>query len=143
MENWPPAKVLRLLFQRRRRRVWAYAAWLLVYIFTALYFAGDTGAEPRQMLPFLIPLAFVVLQLIYPTLFVWALIVIPSVLYSCIGVCYMLRNLDEKQWQYDMQGVVLGSIVIAIYIAVSIGLICSRPKRVQPNNALQPTATAP
>ena len=83
---------MRILFQKRRRRVWAYVAWLLVYLATALFFAGDTGAQPSQLLPFLVPLAFVILQFIYPTLFVWALIVIPSVLYSGVGVYYLIRG---------------------------------------------------
>jgi hypothetical protein len=110
MENSPPSKgfhPIALLFQRRQRRVWAYIAWLLVYTATAWFFAVDTEAKPIQMLPFLVPLALVIVQMIYPTLFVWALMVIPSVLYSGVGIYYLIRDFAEKQWQYDFQGVCL------------------------------------
>ena len=143
MDNSLPIKVLRLLFQRRRRRIGAFIAWLFAYTATALLYGIDMEAEPRQMLPFLIPLAIALAQMIYPTLFVWALIVIPSVFYTGIGLYYLARDLADKQWEYDMQGLVLGSIAITIYIAVCAGLIWSRPKRVQAVNAMQePTATA-
>lgn len=139
-----PIKVLRLLFKRRRRRVGAYIAWLFAYTATALLYGVDMEVEPRQMLPFLIPLAIALTQMIYPTLFVWALIVIPSIFYTGIGLYYLARDLADKQWAYDMQGLVLGSIAITIYIAVCAGLIWSRPKRVQPlNTVLEPTAATP
>ena len=119
---------VRKLFQRRRRCVWVYVLWLLVYVVTVLYYGADTGTEPRQMLPFLIPVAVVVAQMIYPTLFVWAVISLPSICYTGVGIYYLIRGIACKQWPYDLQGLVLGLAFVSIYIFTCIGLILFRPR---------------
>ena len=123
-----------LIVRRSRGRAWAYGLWLLVYLPTAWLFAGEMaahgGAGVVAMLLLLIPVAIAVVQMIYPTLLGWAIIVVPSVLYAAVGVFYLIRNATERQpqWQYDLSGFIMGSIFIAALVAVCVALIFARPR---------------
>jgi hypothetical protein len=118
-----------LIVRHCRRRAWAYVLWILVYLPTAWLFAGemDAHSEPGilAMLPLLIPLAVAVGQMIYPTLLGWYVIIIPSVLYTGVGVFYLIRNATERQpqWQHDLSGFILGSIFVGAFVVVCIALI--------------------
>jgi hypothetical protein len=70
-----------LIQKRSRRGWWAYVIWLLIYAPTVMMFAGDTGASPARMWPFLIPVAILSLQLVRPTILIWAVISLPTFLY--------------------------------------------------------------
>jgi len=88
----------------------------------------------------LVPIGVVILQMIYPTLLGWVVIMIPSVLYTGLGVFYLIRNATktQPQWQYDLLGFIMGIFFIGAYVAVSIALIFARPilkdVAVSPNN---------
>ena len=130
-----PHRLARSLFQRRHRRhSWAYVLWLLAYLPTAWLYAGElafhAGARAYQMWPLLVPVAIVIAQMIYPTLAGWVVILIPSVLYTGVGVFYLIRNATEKQpqWQYDLSGFIMGFIFVGAFIAVCAALIFARPR---------------
>src|SRR2546421_12353740 len=130
--KWNPLGAM--VVRRSRRHAWAYGLWLLVYLPTAWVFAEEmsahSGTGVLAMLPLLIPLAIVVGQMIYPTLLGWAVILIPSVLYTGVGVFYLIRNATERQpqWEYDLSGFILGSVFVGAFLAVCIALIFARPR---------------
>ena len=70
-----------LIIRRSRGRSWAYGLWILVYLPTAWLFAGEmvahSGAGFAAMLLLLIPIAVAIVQMIYPTMLGWAVILIP------------------------------------------------------------------
>lgn len=139
MTNSSPNKVYRvirsLIERRGRRGTWAYAAWLVAYLVTAWLFAGElafhAGAGLFQMLPLLIPVLVVVVQIVYPTLLGWVVILIPSVLYCGAGVYFLVRNATRRrpQWEDDPAGFVMGSVFVGAYLAVCLCLILARPRR--------------
>ena len=138
MDNTQPQSKLNplraLIIRRGRGRAWAYGLWLLVYLPTALLFAGEmsahSGAGIITMLPLLIPVAIAVAQMIYPTLLGWTVILIPSVLYAGFGLFYLIRNATERQpqWEHDLAGFIMGSIFVGAFIAVCVALIFARPR---------------
>jgi hypothetical protein len=131
MANSLPLRLARSLFQRRpRRHTWAYVLWLFAYVPAAWLFAGDTGAQVYQLWPLLVPVVIVVAQMMYTTLVGWVVIVVPSALYSGVGVFYLIRNATETppQWQYDSSGFIMGLIFIGAFVAVCVALIFARPR---------------
>jgi hypothetical protein len=128
---------VRILFQHCRRRVWMYTLWLLAYMATVLFYGMGTEAQPRQMLPFLVPVAVVLAQMIYPTLFAWAAISLLSVGYAGVGIYYLIRGIAHKQWRYDLQGLVFGLVFVSVYVVICIGLILSRPRPISVSSAAE------
>jgi hypothetical protein len=126
---------VRMFFQRRRRRVWVYALWLFAYTATVLSYGMDTEAGPRQMLPFLVPVAVIVAQMIYPTLFAWVAISLPSVFYAGVGIYYLIRGIACKQWRSDLQGFVLGLGFVSASVLICAGLILFRPRPINATSA--------
>jgi hypothetical protein len=124
----------RLIVRRHRRHTWAYVLWLMVYLPTALLFAGELsahgGAGILGISPLLIPVTIAIAQMIYPTLLAWAVITLPSVVYAGVGVFYLIRNATEKhpQWEYDSSGFILGSIFVAGFVVVCVALSFARPR---------------
>ena len=120
-----------LIQQRNRRGWWVYVIWLLLYSATTMMFAGDTGASAAQMWPFLIPVAILILQWVRPTLLGWAVISLPTCLYFCVGIYYAVANnlRSHPQWEYDSEGVILGSVFLAVLLGMCIALIvAARPR---------------
>jgi len=119
-------ELIRAAFGRRKRRFSAYLFWLVAYGVTVWFYVGDAGLHLGQTLPFLVPVAVVIIQMIYPTLFGWAIIVVPSLVYTVNGAYYLIRNITEKQWAYDRQGLLLGLVFVIAYVGVCIALFFSR-----------------
>lgn len=138
MKSPSPSKALGavsyLLGRRARRNTWAYVLWLIPYLLTAWLFAGElafhSGAGPLQMLPLLLPVLVVLTQMAYPTVFGWALIFVPSVLYCGVGAYYLVRNATERQpqWEHDPGGFIIGAFFVCAYVAVCLCLFFARPK---------------
>ena len=119
-----------VLGRRIRRGSWAYILWLLAYMPFMIWSADFVFVHPRpyQFLLLLIPLAVVVVQLVYPTLLGWALFVIPSVFVAGVGVYFVILTAPRRA-QDDLAGLVGSSVAAAFYVLVCVALWYARPKR--------------
>jgi hypothetical protein len=111
--------------KRSRRGWWAYVIWLVVYVWSAMYFLGDTGTDVSEMWPFLIPIGIVILQLIRPTLLVWAVISLPTFVYFAVPIYYIIVNNigPHPQWKDDSEGVILGAVFLTALFGLCVALI--------------------
>jgi hypothetical protein len=144
-EATPKSKVrwlVALVERRSRRGWWAYVIWLLVYLFTAMMFAGEmtahSGATAAQMLPLLIPVVIVIVQWVRPTILGWAVIFLPTFLYFGIGVYYAITNNlgPHPQWEHDLGGLILGSFFLAALLAACLAVMfAARPRRFHETHA--------
>jgi hypothetical protein len=116
-----------LIKERSRRAWWAYLIWLLIYAPTAMMFVGSTGASAAKVWPLLIPVAILILQWIRPTILVWAVISLPTFLYFGVAIYYAITNNlgPHPQWEYDSEGVVLGSVFLAALLGVCVALMAA------------------
>ena len=124
--------LLRAVFGRRiRRGSWAYILWLLAYLPFMIWSADYAFVHPRpyQFLLLLIPVAVVVVQLVYPTLLGWAVFVIPSVFVAGVGVYFVVLTAPRRV-QDDLAGLVISFIAAGFYVLVGVALWYARPKRV-------------
>jgi len=108
---------------------------LLVYLPTAMMFAGEMSFHSRaraaQMWPLLIPIVILIVQWVRPTPLGWAVIFMPTFLYFGVGVYYAISNNlgPHPQWEYDSEGVILGSVFLAALLGVCIALtFAARPR---------------
>ena len=124
--------LLRSLFKRRTRRAsLAYILWFLAYL-PLMVFVSDFvffRLRPYQYLPVLIPVAVVIVQLAYPTLLGWAVVVIPSVFVAGVGVVSVVITAPARDLPNDLGRLVISSIAAAIYVLVCVALWYARPKR--------------
>jgi len=110
--------------------------WLLVYLPTAMMFAGEmsfhNGARAAQLWPLLIPVVILIVQWVRPTLVGWAVIFLPTVLYFGVGVYYAIRNNlgPHPQWEHDSAGVILGSAFLAGLFGACVALMFAAKPRV-------------
>jgi len=121
--------LVRAVVKRRTRRgAWAYILWLLAYLPPMVWIAGGLSfhVRPYQMLPLLIPIVVVLVQMVYPTLLGWAVIVIPSVFFAGIGVCAVVLTAPARYWQHDLAGLVISSVVAGLY-SLALPRRCFRP----------------
>jgi hypothetical protein len=122
-------QLARTLFKRRTRRgSWAYILWLLAYL-PLMGFIASFNGRPYLML-LLIPLAVVLMQLAYPTLFGWVVVVIPTVF--CIGVMlfFVVVTAPARVHQHELAALVTSSIAASVYGVVCGALWFARPKLV-------------
>jgi hypothetical protein len=124
-----------LVERRSRRGWWAYVIWLLVYLPTAMMFAGEMsahgGAGAAQMWPLLIPIVILIAQWVRPTILGWGVLFLPTLLYFGIGVYYLIRNNlgAHPQWEHDSEGVILGSVFLAaLLVACAALMFAARPR---------------
>jgi hypothetical protein len=124
-----------LIRRRSRRGWWAYVIWLLVYLPTAIMYAGAisflSGASAAQMWPLLIPIVIPIVQWVRPTILGWAVIFLPTFLYFAIGFYYAIRNNigPHPQWEDDSEGVILGTVYLATLLGVCAALMfAARPR---------------
>jgi hypothetical protein len=126
--------LLHSLFKRRTRRAsWAYICWILAYV-PLMVFVSDFvffRLRPYQYLPLLIPLAVVIVQLVYPTLLGWAVVVIPSVFVAGVGVVSVVITAPARHLPHELVPLVISSIATGVYVLVCIALWYARPKRVE------------
>jgi hypothetical protein len=129
------AWLVALVQRRSRRGWWVYVIWLLVYLFTAMMYAGEiafhSGVMAVQMWPLVIPVLIVIAQWVRPTMLGWAVICLPTFLYFVVGVYYLVRNNlgPHPQWEHDSGGVILGSFFLAALLAACIALMfAARPR---------------
>jgi hypothetical protein len=118
-------RMIALIQKRSRRGWWAYVIWLLIYVPSIMLFAGDTGTSVGQMWPFLIPVAILVLQLVQPTILVWAVISLPTFLYFGIFIYYAIAYKvgPQPMWDYDSQGVILGWVFFPALLGACVSLM--------------------
>jgi hypothetical protein len=138
----PAMLLLRLLFKCRARRAsWAYILWILAYL-PLMVFVSDFvffRLRPYQYLPLLIPLAVVIVQLAYPTLLGWAVVVIPSVFVAGVGVVSVVITVPARDLPHDLGRLVISSIAAGVYVLVCVALWYARPKPVD-SVAVEPVA---
>jgi hypothetical protein len=84
--------------------------------------------RPYQLLPLLIPIVVVLVQLAYPTLLGWAVIVIPSVFFAGVGVFSVVLAVPARDLPHDLAGLVLSSVAAGVYVLVCVALWFARPK---------------
>lgn len=120
-----------LIIRRSRGHGWTYGSWLLAYLpvgwWAAQEIARDTGKNGKVL--WLIPIAIVVAQMIYPTLFTWAIILTLSVLLNVVCLFYLAINvIHPSPLGYSQGGLIIGLIYNGLLIAVSTALIYARPR---------------
>jgi uncharacterized membrane protein len=129
----------RTIFERRTRRgSWAYIVWLLAYL-PLLGFIASFNGRPYLML-LLIPLAVVLVQLAYPTLFGWAVVVIHTVF--CVGVMFffVVVTAPARLHQHELTALVTSSVAAGVYGLVCGALWFARP---MPGDAVIAEGAAP
>jgi hypothetical protein len=136
--------LLRSLFNRRTRRAsWAYILWILAYL-PLMVFVSDFlffRLRPYQYLPVLIPVAVIIVQLAYPTLLGWAVVVIPSVFVAGVGVVSVVITVPARDLPHDLGRLVMSSIAAGGYVLVCAALWYARTKRVD-SAVVEPVAPA-
>jgi hypothetical protein len=134
----------RSLFKRRTRRAsWAYILWILAYL-PLMVFVSDFvffRLRPYQYLPLLIPLTVIIVQLAYPTLLGWAVVVIPSGFFAGVGVASVVITAPARYLPHHLARLVISSIASGVYVLVCVALWYARPKRVD-SAVLEPVAPA-
>ena len=133
--------VVRPLVERRTRGgSWAYILGLLVWLPPMVFAAGDLSfhVRPYHLLPLLIPVVVVLVQLAYPTLLGWAVLVIPSVFTAGVGVFFVVATAPARVQQHELAALVISSVTAAVYVLVCVALWFARPKRPDAA-AVQPT----
>jgi hypothetical protein len=86
--------------------------------------------RPYQFLPLLILIAVLIVQLVYPTLLGWAVLVIPSVFFAGVGVVSVFITAPARPLPHDLGRLVISSIAAGVYVLVCVALWYARPKRV-------------
>ncbi|MCX6924371.1 MAG: hypothetical protein NT154_14325 [Verrucomicrobia bacterium] len=122
---------LRSLVKRRTRHgSWAYILWSLAYLPPMVWTAGGLSfhVRPYQLLPLLIPIVVVLVQLAYPTLLGWAVIVMPSVFCAGVGVFFVVVTAPARIRQHELAALVISSVTAAVYVLVCVALWFARPK---------------
>jgi len=123
--------LLRSLVKRRTRRgSWAYILGLLAWLPPMVFAAGDLSfhVRPYQLLPLLIPVVVVLVQLAYPTLLGWAVIVMPSVFFAGVGVVSVILTAPVRIQRHELTALAISSIAAGIYVFVCVALWFARPK---------------
>ena len=121
-----------VLQRRAKQAVWLYVVCLIVYVLYALMYAGElsfhAGATPRQLWLLAFPAVIVILQLTYPTVLGWTVVLLGFVFYAVLGMYYLIRN---ASWQpaADTSGFVLGSLTVMGLIGICVSLVRHRPFR--------------
>jgi len=136
-------RLLRAVFARRiRRGSWAYILWFLAYLPFMIWSTDYAFVHPRlyQFLLLLIPLAVVVVQLVYPTLLGWAVFFIPSLCFAGVGVFFVVITAPRRV-QDDLAGFAISFIAAGFYVLVGVALWFARPKHVKPV-VVEPVAPA-
>ena len=126
--------IVQTLFQRRKRRVLAYVFWLIIYCGALSLYAVDHELQLWQILPFLVPIVIAINQIVYPTLFGWAFISIPSFGFTIFCGCYIIYQIINKiihpailLLPYEIE---VSFIVISIFFGVCIALAFSYPSKI-------------
>ncbi len=129
-----------LIKRRARRGSWAYMLGLLAWLPPMVFAAGNLSFQvrPCQLLPLLIPVVVVLVQLAYPTLLGWAVLVIPSVFTAGVGVFFVVATAPARVQQHELAALVISSVTAAVYVLVCVALWFARPKRPDAA-AVQPT----
>ena len=127
-----------LVKRRTRRGFWAYILWLLVWV-PLMVFIASFQLRPYQML-LLIPIVVVLVQVGYPTLLGWAVIVMPSVFFTGV-MAYFVVVTAPGRLQHDLAGLVISSVAAGIYVLVCVALWYARPKGVN-SAVVEPVAPA-
>ena len=97
-----------------------------------VFVAGGASFNVRlgQSLPLVIPLAVVIVQLIYPTLLGWAVMVIPSVFFTGVMVCSVVITAPARVQRHEPTALVTSSVAAGVYVLVCVALWFARPKLV-------------
>ncbi len=132
MKNNFASKLLQALVQRRTRSgFWVYPLWFLANLPFMLFFADFVfvNLRPFQWLPLLVPLAVVTVQIIYPTLLGWAVIMIPSVFFAVEGVVAVILTASGRVQEGNVAALFVSSAVVVIYALICVALWFARPKQ--------------
>ena len=124
-------QLVRAVVERRARRgSWVYMLGLLVWLPPMLLAAGNLSFHVRawQLLPLLIPIAAVVVQMVYPTLLGWAVIVIPSVFTTGVMLFFVVVTAPVRIQQHELAALAVSSVAAGIYVLVCAALWFARPK---------------
>ena len=118
-----------LIERRNRRRSWAYLLGLLVWLPVMVFAAGNLSfhVRPYQLLPLLLPVVVVLVQLAYPTLFGWVIIVIPSVFSTGVMWFFVVLTAPARVQQHELAALVISSVTAGVYLLVCVALWFARP----------------
>jgi hypothetical protein len=117
--------------RRARRGSWAYILALIAWLPPMVFGAGNMSfhVRPYQLLPLLIPVVVVLVQLAYPTLLGWVVIVIPVVFCTGVMVFFVIITAPGRVG-HDLAGLAISSVVDVVYLLVCAALWFARPKLV-------------
>jgi hypothetical protein len=128
----PPNKVILLLHglvkRRTHRASWVYILWLFAYLPFMVFFIDFVHLSPYQFLPLLFPLAVILVQLAYPTLLGWAVVVIPSTFFACVGVISVVITAPARHLPHDLGRLFVSCIAPGVYVLICVALWYARPK---------------
>ena len=110
---------------RSRRRSWAYLLWLLVSV-PPLAFLGSFYVHASLLL-LAIPIVVGLVQVVYPTVLGWLVIVIPSAFFTGIGLFFVIVTAPVRLHEKP-GGLVISSVAVTVYFLVCVALWCARPK---------------
>jgi len=120
-----------LVRKRDLRGLWFYALWLATYCLLALIttiYAAVLGQDYRSLLVFLlVPAAVGCVQLRFPTLLGWVLLVVPTALAGVVASCLVPWLVKGTLATGDWSQLLVGALLLAVIGAVLYGLILYRP----------------
>ena len=123
-------QLARALIERRNRRCsWAYVLGLLVWLPVMVFAAGNLSfhVRPYQLLPLLLPIVVVLVQLAYPTLLGWVIILIPSVFFAGVGVFFVVLTAPGRLQGNELAALAISSVAVGIDVLVCVALWFARP----------------
>jgi hypothetical protein len=112
--------------RRTRRGSWAYILWLLAWL-PPMVFIASFYLRPYQML-LLIPIIVALVQVVYPTLLGWAVIVIPSVFFTGAMGFFVIVTAPARVQRCEPESLVISSVAAGVYALVCVALWFARPK---------------
>ena len=119
---------LHWLFALRPIRAWwAYVLWILIYLFICALGHEDVLPDPAWLA--LIPVVLVIMHMIYRTAMGWLIILVPTLLYSGVGVYYMVADFTEERpmWSHDPVHFIFLAFFVGALLATCAGLLADGP----------------
>jgi hypothetical protein len=123
--------LVRALVQPRTRRgSWAYILCLLTWLPPMIFAAGNLSfhVRPDRLLPLLIPIVVFLVQLAYPTLLGWVVVLIPSVFFAGVMACSVVLTAPGRFQQHELPALAISSVAAGVYVLVCGAIWFARPK---------------
>jgi hypothetical protein len=123
---------LKVLVQKRQQQAcWFYGLWLGAYCvlaFITTAYAAILGQDYRwPMFIFLVPAVVGCVQLRFPTLLGWVLLLIPTALAGVVALCVFPWLVNGTLVTGDWWQVLIGALLLTMIGTVLRGLIRYRP----------------